>query len=477
MYVVLIATYSLQFLVRQTDTVLHPHFIVHATFLAKNGDSLNSNSVLDNAGSVLLDGDGSALHTSPRANAAAPANDGVQHQSVVLDLSVLQHNGLLHTCTAANSSTSSNGDIGSQLGGRVNVSTWVNVNRRDNVGRSRSKLVGTILPCLLQVQSIGRDGGSGRLDLTPKVLGLVHKELLAVGHITEDVLLEADDLVLGLVVIVILVEDVGALEILGAGVAGKAWSVGSTLDRTLNGREDDIGAEQIDTTVDEVGDVAFGLFDVVQNPLRVVVANNATEVCSGIVGDLGAQNDGFGVLLVEELQHLVERERAADVGVENEETLGLALEDGIAEMVQTTSGAEGLVFAQVLDGEVGVGNGRILDEVAEDGLVVVADQVDFLNGRDFGNSGQAVVDDWVAGDLEQWLVVLRYASAHRVRLRLQCFGMGQDGGVHTLGTSRDRGRKRVPRDAPPTCQSRQVSKLLIHHQYWRSCRALEGSPR
>lgn len=72
-------------------------------------------------------------------------------------------------------------------------------------------------------------------------------------------------------------------------------------------------------------------------------------------------------------------------------------------MVQAAGGAQGLVLAQVLDGEVGEVGGGILDEVAEDGLVVVADEVDLVYGGDFGDGGQAVVDDGVAGDVEEGL--------------------------------------------------------------------------
>lgn len=72
-------------------------------------------------------------------------------------------------------------------------------------------------------------------------------------------------------------------------------------------------------------------------------------------------------------------------------------------MVQAAGGAQGLVLAQVLDGEVGEIGGGILDEVAENGLVVVADEVDLVYGGDFGDGGQAVVDDGVAGDVEEGL--------------------------------------------------------------------------
>lgn len=72
-------------------------------------------------------------------------------------------------------------------------------------------------------------------------------------------------------------------------------------------------------------------------------------------------------------------------------------------MVETTSSAESLVFAQVLDGNVRVIAGGILDEVAEDGFVVVSNDEDFLDLRDLGNGREAVVDDRVAGNFEERL--------------------------------------------------------------------------
>lgn len=72
-------------------------------------------------------------------------------------------------------------------------------------------------------------------------------------------------------------------------------------------------------------------------------------------------------------------------------------------MVEAACGAKGLVLAQVFNGEVGEGGGGVLDEVAEDGLVVVADEVDLVDGGDFGDGRQAVVDDGMAGDVEQRL--------------------------------------------------------------------------
>ena len=72
-------------------------------------------------------------------------------------------------------------------------------------------------------------------------------------------------------------------------------------------------------------------------------------------------------------------------------------------MVQPARGSQGLVLAQVLNRDVGVCAVGVLDEVAEDGLVVVADDEDLADLGDFGDGGEAVLDDRVAGDFEEWL--------------------------------------------------------------------------
>ena len=69
-------------------------------------------------------------------------------------------------------------------------------------------------------------------------------------------------------------------------------------------------------------------------------------------------------------------------------------------MVQTTGGAERLVLAEVFDRDVRVGAGAVLDEITEDGLIVVADNKDLADGRDLSDGGEAVGDDGVAGDFE-----------------------------------------------------------------------------
>jgi hypothetical protein len=73
-------------------------------------------------------------------------------------------------------------------------------------------------------------------------------------------------------------------------------------------------------------------------------------------------------------------------------------------VVETTSGTQSLIFAEVLDRRKdGEFLARILDEIAEDGLVIVANNVDVVDGADLSNGSDTVPDDRVASDLEEGL--------------------------------------------------------------------------
>ena len=72
-------------------------------------------------------------------------------------------------------------------------------------------------------------------------------------------------------------------------------------------------------------------------------------------------------------------------------------------MVESACRAQRLVLTKVADGAVGVCSTAVLDEVAEDALIVVANDEDFADLGEFGDGGEAVGDDGVAGYLEQWL--------------------------------------------------------------------------
>ena len=107
-----------------------------------------------------------------------------------------------------------------------------------------------------------------------------------------------------------------------------------------------------------------------------------------------------------QLQHLLQWEGATDVGIEDEESIWSAFEDGIAEVVEATSCTQCLVLAEVFYRDAWVGSGAIFHEVSEYGLIVVADDEDFADFRDFGDGSEAVRDDGMAGDFEKRLLFI-----------------------------------------------------------------------
>lgn len=96
----------------------------------------------------------------------------------------------------------------------------------------------------------------------------------------------------------------------------------------------------------------------------------------------------------------------------------------------------------------------VLDEVAENGLVVVANEEDFGDLGDSGDGIEAVLDDGLAGDFEEGLFGATWSDRVLVDGRLVQF---------TLGTSRERGRKRVPLLGPPTCVTPLAAVTLFVH--------------
>jgi hypothetical protein len=79
-------------------------------------------------------------------------------------------------------------------------------------------------------------------------------------------------------------------------------------------------------------------------------------------------------------------------------------------MVQTTSGTECLILSQVLDAQIGKLLAGVLDEVSEDGLIVVADQDDFAESRNLRKGFEAVVDNRMTGDFKKRLTNFRTFS-------------------------------------------------------------------
>lgn len=126
------------------------------------------------------------------------------------------------------------------------------------------------------------------------------------------------------------------------------------------------------------------------------IADNTPKIGRGIIRHPRPKNNSLSVLLFKQSQHILQREGAAHVGIEDEEAVWSAFKDCIPEVVETPGGPEGLVFAEVFYADGGVGAGAVFHEVPEDAFVVVADDEDFADFGDFGYGGEAVGDYWVA---------------------------------------------------------------------------------
>ena len=72
-------------------------------------------------------------------------------------------------------------------------------------------------------------------------------------------------------------------------------------------------------------------------------------------------------------------------------------------MVEAAGSSQRSIFTKVLDSELGKLLDGVLDEVSEDGFVIVADQNDFSNIWDLRKGFEAVTNDGVAGDIEKGL--------------------------------------------------------------------------
>jgi len=75
----------------------------------------------------------------------------------------------------------------------------------------------------------------------------------------------------------------------------------------------------------------------------------------------------------------------------------------ISEVEETTSSPESLVLAKITDGDLRVLFCGLLNERAEDGLVVVTNNKDLLDVANLGDGAEAVLENGVTGDFEERL--------------------------------------------------------------------------
>jgi len=392
-------TYPLQLLKRQAHAVLHAHLIRHHALLAQNRDALHLNPILHNASTVLANRRRRAFDTRPRADTTAPADDRVEHTSIVTDLGVFEYDRLLYPRARAHDRTWTDTHVRAQLCSRVHVSSRMDENWWQDGSRRLRELLRLLLERFHEVERISRHRRPSSLDLAPEVLGLEHVELSAICQVPENVLLKTDDLILLPIIIVVVIPgrwEVLVVQRFRGRVADQPWSIRATLNRALDARKDGLSREEIDTTINQVRNMRLRLLHIMQHPLAVRIRHNAPEIRRRLIRHPRPQYHRLGIFFLKHPEHLLQRKGAADIGIEHEEAVGAAFEDGVAEVVEAAGGTEGLVLAEVFDGDGGVGAAAVFDEVAEDGFVVVADDEDFADLEDAGDGGEAVGDDGVA---------------------------------------------------------------------------------
>ncbi len=277
---------ALQLLIRQTNAILHTNLITDTTLLAQDGDTLYFDPVLDDRRAVAGHRCGRAFNARPGSNTTIPPDDRVQDTGVVFDLRLIQHDGFLDAHARADDGLRADGDVGAEFRGRVDLRGGVDEDRWHDSRGGFCDLCRLRLERLGQVECVGGHSGASGLDLPPEVLGLVHKEAVAVGQFGQNILLEAHDFV-ALAVFVIVGHEAG-LEVLGRWVVDHAGPFGLALDGSLDAGEDGIRGEEVDAAVDEVGDVGFGLFNIVEHAFCVGVGDDAAEVGGCFVGHAGS---------------------------------------------------------------------------------------------------------------------------------------------------------------------------------------------
>jgi hypothetical protein len=173
-----------------------------------------------------------------------------------------------------------------------------------------------------------------------------------------------------------------------------------------------------------------------------------SKLLGSISLDASSKKNSLGLLLLKHFEHLHERERAANIGIQDEDAFRVSLKDSITEVVETSGGTEGGVFTEVADLEAGELGGPLPDRSGEDSLVVVSDKDNLLDRGDLGDGAERVPDQGVAGDFKEGLGAgldsCTFSDVGGIEFR-RCAESSR-----TLGRSRERGRKRVPREGPPT---------------------------
>lgn len=342
------------------------------------------------------------------------ADDTIQCTAVFFQSRSFEDDGVLDSNALADGHVGADGDVGADLGGGVDGGRGVDEGGRDDVGGvgGEEGRVGEFV--VGEVEGSGRHRGSGGLDLSPEIMCLVdvHFPSGSQGH--NHILLETKDLVR-----------------LDEGVFRGPSRL--FIHRDLDHVKERL-VKEVDAAVDYIGDPAFGLFDVVDHLVGLWVSDDAAVLGGGLLLDVDAHDGAGAAVGGVEVEHLGKGKGAADVNVADEDVLrdGRA-EDRVAEVVEAAGCAEGLVLAEVADGDVGELALGLLDEAGHVGVVVEADDDDFGEAGHVGEGLEGVPDHRLACDGQQGFRAVEGEGPHTGALggaayEDDAFGAGHGGG-------------------------------------------------
>lgn len=256
--------------------------------------------------------DGNVLEAGPAADCAVPADNGALDPGVIPDLGGPQQDAALQTDTVADNDVGANGHIGTYPAVLANLGSGVDQDvAAVDVRLSRERLV-VLLGQGREVQTGAGQEVLGLTDVHPVALQVEGVQLALADHGGEGLLLDRCGAELDAV-------KHRCVEDVEAGVD----AVADELDRLLN--------EAVD---------ARGVAGLVDND----------TVLGGLL-DLGDNDSALIAVRFVELDQLLKREFAGDVGVEDEEGRVIFAED-ILSQLQGTSSAQRLVLDR--EGDVDV---------------------------------------------------------------------------------------------------------------------------
>lgn len=310
------------------------------------------------------------------------ADDTVQRTAVLFQRRSFEDDGVLDSDAWADSHVGADGDVGADLGGGVDGGRGVDEGGCDDVGSGGGEegWVGEFV--VGEVEGSGSHRRGSGLDLSPEIVCLVDIHFPSGSQRHDHILLETKNLV-GL--------DEGVFR------RASRLFVHRNLDHVKQGL-----VKEVDAAVDNVGDPAFGLFDVVDHLVGLWVSDDAAVLCSGLLLDVDTHDGAGPAVGGVQLEHLGKGKGAADVNVADKDVLrdGRA-EDRVPEVVESSGCAEGLVLAQVADGDVGELALGLLDEGGHLGVVVEADDDDFGEVWHFGEGLERVPYHGLPSDGQQ----------------------------------------------------------------------------